>query len=65
MNSSKEFLFIEVFRKEKAANYCQRSYDQISYVWHTVGLRIASVGLYRLNHISESAELDIFQELIE
>ena len=65
VNSSKEFLFIKVFRKEEAANYSQRSYDQISYVWHTVGLRIASVGLYRLNHISESAELDIFQELIK
>ena len=26
--------------------------------------KIASVGLYRLNHISESAELDIFQELM-
>ena len=30
----KQRRIIEVFQKEEAANYSQRSYDQISYVWH-------------------------------
>ena len=60
----KQRRIIGVFQKEEAANYSQRLYDQISYIGHRP-TNSKCRPIFRLNHISESAELDIFQKLIE
>ena len=56
----KQRRIIEVFQKEEAANYRQRSYDLISYVWYRP-TNSKCRPIFRLNRISESAELDIFR----
>ena len=64
MREEKKGDLTEVFQKVEAVNYSQRSYDRISYVWpRPTNSQCRS--MFRLNHIFESAELDIFQELIE
>ena len=64
MREEKKGDLIEVFQKEEAANYSQRSYVQISYVWPRP-TNSQCRPMFRLNHIFESAELYIFIELIE
>ena len=65
MRDKKKGDLIEVFQKEEASNYSQRSYYHIiSYVWPRP-TNSQCRPMFGLNHIFESAELYIFQELIE